>query len=92
MVCIWPDISQVVGVLSKYMTTLGKEHWNFFKRVFRYLYGTKIFLICYHGNSKEVKVDGFIDFDWDGDIDGRQSTNGYVYRLFGGAISWMRRK
>lgn len=26
------------------------------------------------------------------DIDGRRSTNGYVFRLFGGAISWMRRK
>ena len=43
-------------------------------------------------NSEDVRVHGFVDFDWVGDIDSRLSTSGYVFRLFGGAISWMSRK
>ena len=34
------DIAHVVGVLSRYMSKLGKEHWPTVKRVFRYLCGT----------------------------------------------------
>ena len=45
------------------------------------------FSIYYHGNYEEVKVHGFIDSDWVGDINGRWSTSGYVLILFGGAIS-----
>ena len=48
--------------------------------------------ICYHGKSKEFKVHGFIESIWTRDIDGRQSTSGYVFRLFVGTISWMSRK
>ena len=50
------------------------------------------FAICYNGKSKEFKVHGFIESIWTRDIDGRQSTSGYVFRLFVGATSWMRRK
>lgn len=74
------------------MATLGKEQWTIVKSVFRYLCGTIHFAICYHGNYEEVRFHGFIDSDWDGDIDGRQETIQYVFTLFGGAISWMRRK
>jgi hypothetical protein len=40
MVCTRPDIAHTVGVLSRYMSKLGKEHWTTVKRVFRYLHGT----------------------------------------------------
>jgi hypothetical protein len=33
MVCIRPEIAHVVGVLSGYMSKLGKEHWTTIKRV-----------------------------------------------------------
>ena len=45
------------------MVTLGKRHWTIVKRVFRYLRGTSDFTICYHGNSEEVEVHGFVDSD-----------------------------
>jgi hypothetical protein len=32
------------------------------------------------------------DADWVGDLDRRRSTSGYVFNLFGGAISWMRKR
>jgi hypothetical protein len=40
MVCTRPNIAHAVGVLSRYMSKLGKEHWTVVKRVFRYLHGT----------------------------------------------------
>jgi hypothetical protein len=40
MVCTRPDISHAVGVLSRYMSKLGKENLKVVKRVFRDLCGT----------------------------------------------------
>ena len=60
--------------------------------VFKYLRGMTNFAICYYGNSEDVGVDGFINFDWAGEINGRRSANGYVFRLFGGSVNWIRRK
>ena len=34
----------------------------------------------------------FVDLDWAGDIDRRRSTIGYVFTMFGGAISWMSKQ
>ena len=45
MVCTLLDIAHVVGVLSKYMSMPGKEHWTTIKRVFKYLCGTIDFAI-----------------------------------------------
>ena len=28
MVCIRPDLTHVVSVVSKYMANLGKQHWD----------------------------------------------------------------
>ena len=40
MVCTRPDIAHAVGVLSRFMSNLGKEHWTTVKQVFRYFHGT----------------------------------------------------
>ena len=34
MVCTIPNIAHAMGVLSRYMSKLGKEHWTTVKRVF----------------------------------------------------------
>jgi hypothetical protein len=34
MVCTRPDIAHAVGVLSRYMSKPGNEHWTAVKRVF----------------------------------------------------------
>ena len=92
MVCTQLDISHAVGVLSRYMMTPSKEHWTVIKRVFRYLHGMTYFAIRYHGNYEDVKVHGFVNSDWIGEIDSRRSTSDFVFRLFGVAISRMSRK
>ena len=39
-----------------------------------------------------LDIRGFVDADWAGDLDQRRSTSGYVFRLFGGAVSWMSKR
>ena len=95
MVCTRPDIAHVVGVLSRFMSKPGKEHWTTVKRVFWYLHGTSDYGLCYQGRpglDRVLDICGFVDADWDGDLDQRRSTSGYVFNLFGGAISWMSKK
>jgi hypothetical protein len=39
-----------------------------------------------------LDIHGFVDVDWTRDLDRRRSTSRYVFNLFGGAISWMRKR
>jgi hypothetical protein len=95
MVCTRLNIAHAVGVLSRYMSKLGKEHWTTIKRVFRYLHGTSSYGLCYQGRlglDKVLDIHGFVYAYWAGDLDRRISTSEYVFNLFGGAISWMRKR
>jgi Fe-S cluster biosynthesis and repair protein YggX len=95
MVCTRLDISHAVGVLSRYMSKLEKEHWTTVKRVFRYLCGTSSYGLFYEGRmglDRVVDIQGFVDTYWDGDLDRRRSTSGYVFNLFGGEISQMSKR
>jgi hypothetical protein len=95
MVCTRPDIAHAVGVLSRYMSKPGKEHWIAVKRVFSYLHGTTDYGLCYQGIlglDRVVDIHGFVDADWVGDMDQIISTSGYVFNPFGGEIIWMRKR
>jgi hypothetical protein len=95
MVCTRPGIAHAMGVLSRYMSKPGKDHWIAVKRVFRYLCGTSSYGLCYEGRpglDRVVDIHGFLYADWDGDLDHRRSTRRYVFNLFGGAISWMSKR
>jgi hypothetical protein len=95
MVCTRPNTTHAVGVLSRYMSKPEKEHWTTVKRVFGYLRGTASYGLCYKGRpglDRVVDIHGFVDAGWDGDLDRRRSTSRYVFNLFGGEISWMRKR
>jgi hypothetical protein len=94
MICTRPDIAHAVGVLSRYMSNPGKEHWTAIKRVFRYLRGTSKLSLCFEGAEvgKALDIIGHVDADWGADTERRRSTSGYVFTLFGGAVSWMSKR
>jgi hypothetical protein len=46
MVYSRPYIAHVMGVLSRYMSKPGKEHWTTVKRFFRCLHGTTSYGLC----------------------------------------------
>ena len=66
MVCTRLDIAHAVGVLSRFMSKPGKEHWTAVKRVFRYLRGTSDYGLCYQGRpglDRVLDIHGFVDAD-----------------------------
>ena len=85
MIATCRDIAFAVGVASRYMSNIGKKHWEAVKGIMRYLKATKSLHICY--GSQDLSVRGYADSDYVGDLDKRRSTSGYVFTLAGGAVS-----
>ncbi|RVW87096.1 Retrovirus-related Pol polyprotein from transposon TNT 1-94 [Vitis vinifera] len=85
MVCTRPDIAHVVGVVSRFMSRPGKQHWKAVKWILRYLKGLLDTCLCFTGAS--LKLQGYVDADFAGDIDNRNSATGFVFTLGGTAIS-----
>ena len=85
MVCTRPDIAHAVGVMSRFMSRPGKQHWEAVKWILRYLKGSSDTCLYFTGAS--LKLQGYVDADFAGDIDSRKSTNGFVFTLGGTVIS-----
>ena len=77
MVCTRPEIAHAVGVVSKFMSRPGKQHWEAVKWILRYLKGSSNTCLCFTSAS-----------DFASDIDSRKSTTGFVFTLGDTAISW----
>ncbi|KAJ9538265.1 hypothetical protein OSB04_030998 [Centaurea solstitialis] len=86
-VCTRPDIAFIVGVLGRYLSNPGMDHWRAAKRVMRYLKKTRDYMLTYR-KSDSLEIVGYSDSDFGGCQDTGRSTLGYVYILAGGAISW----
>jgi hypothetical protein len=87
MVFSRPDIAHVVGVVSRYMENIGKEHWEAVKWILMYLRGTATHALCF-GDSNIV-LQGYVDSYMEGDKDSRRSTTWYVFTIGGTTVSWI---
>ena len=85
--CTRPNISFAVGMLGRYQSNPGLDHWKAAKKVLRYLQGMKDHVLTYK-RSDHLEVIGCTNSNFAGCVDTRKSTFGYVYLLAGGAISW----
>ncbi|XP_073049650.1 secreted RxLR effector protein 161-like [Primulina eburnea] len=90
-VCTRPDIAYIVGVLGRYLSNPGMDHWKAAKRVMRYLKRTCDYMLTYK-RSNNLEIMGYSDSDFAGCQDSMRSTSGYVFLLAGGAISWRSAK
>ncbi|KAL4376734.1 hypothetical protein GQ457_02G021410 [Hibiscus cannabinus] len=86
-VCTRPDIAFAVGMLGRYQSNPGIDHWRAAKKVLRYLKGTKEYMLTYK-RSDHLEVIGYSDSDFAGCVDSRKSTSGYIFMFASGAISW----
>jgi len=84
-----PDIAFAIGVLSRFLSCPEEDHMSAAKGVLRYLRGTTRLGVVYSGSEP---LQGFVDADWAGDIDGRLSTTGFVFTCNGGAIAWASKR
>ena len=89
--CTRPDISFAVGMLGRYQSNPGLDHWKAAKKVLRYLQGTKEHMLTYR-RSNHLEVVRYSNLDFVGCVDTRKSTFGYLFLLAGGAISWKSAK
>ena len=85
-----PDIAFAVGALARYLAQPTTVHWQAAKHVLRYLAGTSTLSIKY--GSTDSLLLGYSDADFAGDTDSRKSTSGYVFTMYGGAVSWSSRR
>ena len=83
-VCTRPGLAFVTGLLGRFQSNLGMEHWKLVKKVLRYLQGTKGLMLTYR-RSESLQLVGYSDSDYAGDD--RKYTSRYVFTLAGGAIS-----
>ena len=86
-----PDIAAAVGILARFMSNPGHQHWLGVKRLLRYVKGTLDIGLVYR-MGEEKAIIGYADADWGSDLDDRRSTTGYVFTRLGAAISWQSKK
>ena len=81
-VCMYLDIAYIVGILGRYLSNPGIDHWKKAKWVMRYLQRTKYYMLTYR-RSSHLKIGGYSDSDFAGCLDSRRSTSGYIFMLVG---------
>jgi hypothetical protein len=96
---IRPDIVFAVSRLAQYIIKLNSQCWAAFKRLIRYLKGTRTKGIIYDAQPNPVITDnnachikGYTDSDWAGDISTCKSTSGYLFLGAGVPIAWESNK
>ena len=79
MVCTKPNLAHVVSQVCKFMSNLGRQHWEVVKWILRYLKGTTCHGIMFGSQQSDPLVAGYVDSDYAGDLDDRRSTRVCLY-------------
>ncbi|CAA0820091.1 cysteine-rich RLK (RECEPTOR-like protein kinase) 8, partial [Striga hermonthica] len=86
MLCTRPDICYAVGMVARYQSNPGPEHWSAVKHILKYLRTTKEYMLIYQAD--ELLPLGYTDSDFQADRDESKSTSRFVFTLGRGAIVW----
>ncbi|KAL5567939.1 hypothetical protein UlMin_024514 [Ulmus minor] len=76
-VCTRPDIAFAIGVLGRYLSGPGTSHWQ----------SSKDHMLTYW-RTNNLDIVGFCDANFEGCMDDKNFTIGYIFMMAGGAISW----
>ncbi|MBW0500336.1 hypothetical protein O181_040051 [Austropuccinia psidii MF-1] len=88
--CSRPDLAYATSILSQFLDKPLDCHVSAFRRILRYLQGTKNYELTLGGTVKNSEIIGFSDSDWGSNYDGC-SFSGYGL-LCGGLIIWKTKK
>lgn len=86
--CTRPDISYTAGVLARFSSNPGPDHWLAVKHLLRYLKGTADLKLVFGRSQESERFSSFTDADHAGNPDNGKSTGGYMTRMAGGAVGW----
>ena len=92
-----PDIAYSTTILSQFLQNPARSHWVALKRVLRYLKGTQHAQLVYQQTAdtsadQPLTIQGYSDSDWGNDANDRRSVTGWIFLLYGCAVSWQSRK
>nr|GEZ92708.1 zinc finger, CCHC-type [Tanacetum cinerariifolium] len=91
MTCTRPDITFVVGKLSRYTSNPSTQYWQAIQTLLKYLKKTMDYSLTYSGYPLVLK--GYSDARWISNTEDSSSTSGWVFLLGGGgAVSWASKK
>jgi hypothetical protein len=82
-----PDIAYASSLVAKFQPNPKQSHWTATKRIYRYLKGTRTQGILYKGPNSNLRLLGYSDADFAGDLDDRRSCTGYIYTISNTALS-----
>lgn len=77
-------------MLARFQSNPGPAHWHAMMHVLGYVKGTLGYHItyCHKRDTGILKPEGYVDADYRGDLDTRRSTDGYVFIMANGPVSW----
>ena len=82
MVCIRPDLSQAISMISRHMHDPGRGHQETVKQILQYIKGTiDIDLVFKKDIASKKENIRYVDSDYAGDLDKHRSITGYVFTL-----------
>ncbi|CEH14800.1 gag-pol polyprotein [Ceraceosorus bombacis] len=87
------DIAYAVGVLSRYSSKPGPDHWQALLGVLEYVRDTAnrgLWYAARPGTTPALQV--FCDVNFAGDTDTSRSTSGHLAQLGGHTISWVSQR
>lgn len=87
--CLRPDLSYVVGVVSRFMESPTKMHQQALKHILRYVAGSVDYGLVYTRREEASLLIGYSDSNLAGDIVDRKSTTGTVFYVYGNVVSHM---
>jgi len=93
--CTRPDILYSVGVISRFSSNPGPQHWMAAMRILRYLKTTKSLTLNFYRRpliDDKFLLQTYCDADWGNDVTTRRSIHGIVTMLQGCPISWTSKK
>lgn len=87
-----PDISFAVNILARQMSNPNDKHLAEAKRVLAYLDGTKNHGLTYGQRLDSAYTHAASDAAFADDKATMKSTEGYTFKVFGGAIDWRSKR
>ncbi|KAM1305335.1 hypothetical protein ACFX2F_022890 [Malus domestica] len=86
-----PDITYAVSVVSQFMHSPSMDHMTAVMRILAYLKSAPGKGILYK-NSGHLRIEGYSDADWAGDVTDRRSTSGYFTFVGENLVTWRSKK
>jgi hypothetical protein len=86
-----PDIAYAVSMVSQFMHCPSEDHMDAVIRILRYLKSSPGKGLMFSRND-HLRVEGYTDADWAGNILDKKSTLGYFTFVGGNLVTWRCKK